>query len=193
MLVPSWYRRLRLHLLLSCLVLLLPHSSLQGAVAASTAAANENPEKPVSRQQQQQVAAIWGKSKTGMLVPTQRQIDTFLLYMRPWSHRLERMKELSMRGGCGVFEEPLSGTKALNYRILLAGESGLGKTTMMNNLFRSYIHTADDNVALDEHPKTKLEDFIDSKLRLQLQHAFSVSFPEPNCASTLVNYFLQAS
>ncbi|KAG5180286.1 Septin-domain-containing protein [Tribonema minus] len=108
--------------------------------------------------------------------------------MRTPKYRLQRMAELAGLGGCGMFEKP---AKVVNYRLLLAGESGLGKTTMMGNLFRSYTQSHQGDAQLDEHPKTRLEDFVDAGLRHRLQQEFSVTYPEPHCDKIQVNYFLQ--
>jgi hypothetical protein len=64
---------------------------------------------------------------------------------------------------------------------------------MMHNLFRAYRneHERASGSKVKEYAKTKLQDFVDPALRRGLQKEFSVTFPEPNCHSSKVNFFLQ--
>jgi Cdc6-like AAA superfamily ATPase len=137
------------------------------------------------------VRTLWGEKRLLKQPPTPDQIGAYLLHMRPWEYRLDKMLAKSNRN-CPVHRPS---AKVVNYRILLAGESGLGKTTMMHNLFRAYRneHERASGSKVKEYAKTKLQDFVDPALRRGLQKEFSVTFPEPNCHKIKVNFFLQAS
>ncbi|KAG5180287.1 Septin-domain-containing protein [Tribonema minus] len=129
-------------------------------------------------------AALWATGAT----PTPKQVGTYLVHMRDPKYRFDRMREMSnSKGNCGIHQ---ASGKVVNYRIMLAGESGLGKTTMMNNLFSSYTDKPVGNKG-KQFDKTRLEDFMKPELRVKLQESFQVVFPGPQCTQSTVNFFLQ--
>lgn len=92
------------------------------------------------------------------------------------AHPIRREKIKEHHSEMGIHGPPSH--PPMNFHVLLAGESGLGKTSFINNMLRYYREDGQPVTHNIDPPKTLLAHFKDPALRKTLQHSVQTTFFE---------------